>query len=347
LLHFLGQEQKLLGKLSSTSSLHADTNILDQVCGAFARHIDAKPHHITGTALWALHTHIYRRYNKSPRLTIISPVHNCGKSSVLNILNSMVWNPEKLVDPTVASTFRLAGDHTLLLDEVDNLSIIKSMRAILNNGHEVGGFVPRAGKDGKVITYPVYGPLALASIGRLPVTLMSRSLIIPMHRSIAQREIFNPRAAFYSEEIARWAEGVNLDPNPTLPPQIKGRDADKWRPLIAIGNAVDRSMIAYETMSEFYKEKSVPDIKESLLRDIHEVFNDAQTNILTTEMVLDRLHKLEYSEVDWSEHQLTKTKVARMLGEFQIENRVHRYEGGPTTRCWFAVDFEEMWERYA
>jgi len=131
-----------------------------------------------------------------------------------------------------------------------------------------------------------------------------------------------------------------------MPKQIKGRDADKWCPLITIGNAVDRSMIAYEAMSEFYKEKSAPDIKESLLHDIHEAFIDAQTNILTTEMLLDRLLKLEYSEVDWSGHQLTKTKIARILSEFQIENKVHRYQG-LLARCWFAVDFEEMWLRYA
>lgn len=61
---------------------------------------------------------------------------------VLNVLNSMVWNPERLIDPTFATTFRLAGSHTMLQDEVDNMSIIKSMKAILNNGHEVGGFVP-------------------------------------------------------------------------------------------------------------------------------------------------------------------------------------------------------------
>jgi hypothetical protein len=228
------------------------------------------------------------------------------------------------------------------------MSIIKNMKAILNNGHEVGGFVPRVDKDseGGVIKYPVYGHLALAGIGHLPVTLMSRSIIVPMHRSKVQMEIFNPRDAFYSEEIARWADRVNLDPNPRMPAQIKGRDADKWRPLIAIGNAVDRSMIAYEAMAEFYKEKSAPDIKESLLRDVHEVFNDAQTNILTNNMLLDGLLKLEYSEVDWSEHQLTKTKIARILREFQIEKKVHRYQGGTVTRCWFAVDFEEMWERY-
>ena len=190
----------------STDSVHRDINIFDQVLGCLSRHIDAKPHYIIGISLWALHTHIYNRYDKSPRLAIISPVPNCGKSTVLNILNSMVWNPEKLVDPTTASKFRLASDRTLLLDEVDNLSITRSMKAILNNGHEIGGSVPRTDRDGQIIKRLVYGPLALASIGRLPVTLMSRSIVIPMHRSNAQKEIFNPRDAFYSEEIARWAE---------------------------------------------------------------------------------------------------------------------------------------------
>jgi hypothetical protein len=228
------------------------------------------------------------------------------------------------------------------------MSIMKSMKAILNNGHEVGGFVPRTGENGKVIKYPVYGPLALAGIGRLPVTLMSRSIVIPMYRSDKQKERFNPREAFYAEEIARWAECVKLDPNPKMPPQIVGRDADKWRPLIAIGNALDRSMIAYETMAKFYKEKPIPDMKESLLRDIQQVFIEAKTDILTSEMLLDRLLKLEYGEVDdWSEHQLTKTKIARILGEFQIENRVHRYDGGDPTRCWSAGDFKEMWRRFA
>jgi hypothetical protein len=191
-----------MGKLS-TQSLYRDSNILETVCGLFARHIDAKPYQIVGLSLWAIHTHIYKQYDKSPRLAILSPVPNCGKSTVLNILHSLIWNPEKLIDPTIASTFRLAGDHTLLLDEVDNISIMKSIKAILNNGHEIGEFVPRTGKEGDLIKYPVYGPLALAGISRLPVTLMSRSIIIPMHRSTIQQETFNPRIGFYSEEIAR------------------------------------------------------------------------------------------------------------------------------------------------
>jgi hypothetical protein len=154
----------------------------------------------------ALHTHIYRKCDKSPRLAILSPVYDCGKSTVLNILNSMVWNPEKLIDPTISSTFRLAGDRSLLLDEVDNMSIMKSMKAILNNGHEVGGFVPRTDKELGVIRYPVYGPLALAGIGRLPVTLMSRSIIVHMHRSTAQMEIFSPKTRVGTDVVEERGE---------------------------------------------------------------------------------------------------------------------------------------------
>jgi hypothetical protein len=81
----------------------------------------------------------------------------------------MVANPEKLIDPSPASVSYLAGNHTLLLDEVDNMSIINSMKAILNSGHEVGGVVPRMGKDREVIRRLVYGPVALARIGILRV----------------------------------------------------------------------------------------------------------------------------------------------------------------------------------
>lgn len=335
-----------MSDLSSTT-VHPDTNILELVCGAFARHVDAKPHHIVGLGLWALHTHIHRRYDKSPRLAIISPVPNCGKSSVLNVLNSIVWKPEKIIDPTNAAIQRLANYHTLLLDEADNMTIVKSMRATLNAGHEAGGVSPRVGKDGEVINYPVYGPLALASIGRLPTSLMSRSIVIPMHRSSKAMEPFNPREAFYYPEIVRWAEEVNLNPQPTMPPQIIGRYRDKWRPLIAIGHAVDRSLLAYETMAAFYNERTVPDLKESLLRDVQEVFLASKRDVLTTDMILGYLLNLENGEVDWSEHQLTKSKIARTLRDFQIENKVHRYEKTKMARCYFKADFEEMWERYA
>jgi hypothetical protein len=136
--------------LTTEGTAQRDVNPLEQVVGVFARYVDAKPHYLVGIALWALHTHVYRQYEKSPRLSILSPVPNCGKSTVLNILNAMGWNSKRITDPTVASTFRLANGHTLLIDEVDNMSMIRNMRGILNDGHALGGSVTRTGKDGEV-----------------------------------------------------------------------------------------------------------------------------------------------------------------------------------------------------
>jgi Protein of unknown function (DUF3631) len=238
-----------------------------------------------------MHAHIYIQYPKSPRLAILSPVYGCGKSKVLDILGAMVRDPKRMIDPTVASTFRLAGSHTLLIDEVDIMSVIRNMKAILNDGHGVGGSVTRAGKDGEVISYPVYGPVALAGIGRLPATLMSRSLIIRMHRATQAMDMFKPREQYFSPQLYAWAEQANLDPDPQMPVQLVGRDADKWRPLIAIGDYFDRGDIVRKVALDFINEKDTLDLKESVLRDTKKVFNGVKITILTVDTFYEKLRE--------------------------------------------------------
>jgi Protein of unknown function (DUF3631) len=324
-------------------------NPLEQVVAVFARYVDAKPHYLIGVALWALHTHIYNQYSKSPRLAILSPVANCGKSTVLDVLSAMVWNSKRITEPSVASTFRLANGHTLLMDEVDNMSIIRSMRAILNDGHSVGGAVTRTGKDGEVICYPIYGPVALGGIGRLPATLMSRSLVMRLHRSTKAMERFRTREQYFAPELSRWAAQANLNPDPQMPVQLAGRDADKWRPLIAIADSFDRGAIARDVALIFLNENDTSDIKESVLRDTERVFIKLEEQIITAQMLYETLredNEGEY-EVDYVEQKITKRALGNILADFQIRSIVHRYRGGAPAKCWFREDFEEMWERYA
>jgi hypothetical protein len=333
----------------TTKPAQMGANPLEQVVSVFAKYVDAEPHYLVGASLWALHTHVYNQYSKSPRLAIISPVYGCGKSTVLDILAAMVWNSKQLIDPTVASTFRLANSHTLLIDEVDNMSVIRSMKAILNAGHSVGGSVTRTGKDGEVISYPVYGPVALAGIGKLPTTLMSRSIVIRLHRSIKPMERFIAREQYFAPQLYAWAEQANLDPDPQMPAQLVGRDADKWRPLIAIGDYFDRGDIARQVALDFINESDTPDIKESVLRDTQKVFNRAKSSILTAETLYEKLRddkEGEY-EIDYVDYKITKRVIGNILSDFQIRTRPHRYGGGPPTKCWFREDFEEMWERYS
>ena len=97
------------------------------------------------------------------------------------------------------------------------------------------------------------------------------------------------------------------------------------------------------------RESDTIDIKESVLRDIERVFNRGKTNILTTDILHQKLHedKDGENEVDYEEHKISKRVLGNILSEFQIRSRPHRYNSGPTKKCWFKEDFEEMWERYA
>jgi hypothetical protein len=253
-----------------------------------------------------------------------------------------------MIDPTVASTFRLASKHTLLIDEVDNMSIIRSMRSVLNDGHSFGGCVTRVAPNKEVISYPVFGPVAIAGIGKIPASLASRSLVIRLHRSDKHLDRFKAQENYFASELVNWAEQANLDPNPKLPAQLVGREADKWRPLIAIADSFDRGAIAREVALTFLNESDPTDLKELLLRDTEKVFSSVKTKMITTEVLYQKLleDKDGEFELDYAEHKITKTRISHILADFQIKNRNHRY-GKTVQRSWFREDFEEMWRRYS
>jgi hypothetical protein len=334
--------------MNINKAAQSEVNPLEQVVRMFAHFVDTKPHYLVGLALWALHTHIYNQYSKSPRLAILSPVPNCGKSTVLDVLGAMTWNAKRVIDPTVASTFRLANGHTLLLDEVDNMSIIRSMRSVLNDGHSAGGCVTRV-VLGNVVSFPVYGPVALAGIGRLPATLMSRSLIIRLHRSTKALERFNNRQHYYEPEFSKWAKQAELESDPRMPTELVGRNADKWRPLIAIADSFDRGEVARKAALAFITETDGPDVKECVLRDAHKVFSKTNLEMLTTDALHSKLieDKDGEHEIDYVEHKVSKRMIGNIFIEFQIRTKPHRQgSAGKVQRCWFRKDFEDMWKRY-
>jgi hypothetical protein len=66
--------------LTTRAFAQEGVNLLEQVAGVFAKYVDAKPHYLVGTALFAMHTHIYINYSKSPRLSVLSPVITVEKA---------------------------------------------------------------------------------------------------------------------------------------------------------------------------------------------------------------------------------------------------------------------------
>ncbi|MHB1973792.1 MAG: hypothetical protein ACYCR4_05820 [Acidimicrobiales bacterium] len=62
--------------------------LLDDIDALFQRYVeftdDALRHAVV---LWAAHTHVYEEFDTTPRLLVVSPTPECGKTTVLNLVN--------------------------------------------------------------------------------------------------------------------------------------------------------------------------------------------------------------------------------------------------------------------
>jgi hypothetical protein len=129
-------------------------------------------------ALWVLHTHVYNQFLVTPRLALVSPVRGCGKTTVLAFLALLAARGRKDDSISAAAIIRLVDrEHcTLLCNEADNLGLGHNsiLRAVLNSGHRKGGSRTLVIKD-RPRKFSTFAPMAIASIGILPLPIMHRS----------------------------------------------------------------------------------------------------------------------------------------------------------------------------
>jgi hypothetical protein len=144
--------------------------------------------------LWIAHTHQMQAWESTPRIAFLSPEPASGKTRTLEVTELLVPRPVEAVNTTPAYLFRRVADPaglpTLLYDEVDTVFGPKAkdneeIRGLLNAGHRRGAVAGRALKQGdRIVTeeLPAYCALALAGIGALPDTVLSRSVVVRMRR---------------------------------------------------------------------------------------------------------------------------------------------------------------------
>src|SRR5262249_7819392 len=150
--------------------------------------------------LWIAHTHCMDAWGSTPRIAFLSPEPRSGKTRALEVSELLVPNAVEAVNMSPAYIFRKIGDEnglpTLLHDEIDTLFGPKAkdnedIRGLYNAGHRRGAFVGRCVVHGKkVLTeeIPAFSALALAGLGWLPDTLLSRSIIMRMRRRAPPHE---------------------------------------------------------------------------------------------------------------------------------------------------------------
>jgi putative DNA primase/helicase len=224
--------------------------LLDRLAAFFARHIFLPPGAADAMASWALHTHCFTLFRHTPRLALTSPEKRCGKTTALDATALVCCKPLPTANVTAAAVFRTieAASPTLLIDEADTfVRNNESLRGILNAGHKRGGQVIRCvGDDAEPRAFGVFGPAAIAAIGRLPGTIADRAIEVQMKRATRaeRREPLWSAAEAEGEELARrcarWvADNTDRlrDADPVLPAGLFNRAADNWRPLFAMAEA--------------------------------------------------------------------------------------------------------------
>lgn len=345
--------------------------VLDEVSLFLGRFVAfPSPAAQTAVTLWVAHCWMIREFESTPRLALLSPEPGSGKTRVLEVVELLVPAPQHALNASVAAVFRMIRDDrpTLLLDEVDAVFRSKGkedsneeLRGILNSGHSIGATVPRcAPPTHEVQHFPVFCAVAMAGLGDLPDTLMSRSVVIRMRRRAPnekvdklRRRLIRPEARELRQRLAAWADSVAESCGkafPVMPEGITDRAEDVWEPLIAVADAAGGSWpkFAREACLELNKvRQDAQTLGTKLLDDIRTVF-DGRDRLSTADLVSKLMDQDGSPWAEWLESRSDRSRgswLARKLKPYEIVPRVHKI-GGAAVRGYLAEDFADAWARY-
>ena len=339
--------------------------LLNEIATTIHRYVVLPRDDIVAVTLFVVHSHAFDAWNISPRLAITSPEMQCGKTTLLSVLEGLVPKPLKTDNVTAAAVFRIVEQArpTLLVDEADSfLKDNEELRGILNSGHRSNGQALRlVGENHEPRAFSTFCPTVIAAIGRLPSTLQDRSVSISMRRALPnetvmrfdekQRSTLLPLA----RKVRRWADDhkdLLRDVEPEIPDELHGRAADNWRPLLVVAHVVggpwwDLGREAAIKLSVRKADKE--SVRVQLLADVRSAFGARGAERISSAQLVAELCSLEGRPwPDWDRGRpMTATQLARQLAHFEIKPRTMRIgkEQQPS-KGYERSDFADAFTRY-
>ena len=338
---------------------------------AYLRRFVAYPseHAAVAHALWIVHTHLMDAWESTPRIAFLSPEPGSGKSRALEVSELLVPRAVNAVNVSVAYLFRKVGDEagrpTILYDECDTVFTAKGdnedIRGLLNAGHRKHSVVGRCvvrGRDIETEETPAYCAVALAGLGDLPDTILTRSVIVMMRRRAPaervdpyRRREVEAQAQGLHDRIADWAAAVFDDAaaaQPTFPLGVEDRAADVWEALLVVADLAgcewpQRARVAAEAMVAEGK-TTTPSLGVRLLEDLRRVF--AGHDRMTTDAILKALVSMD--EAPWGDLRgkpMDARGLAARLKPYGIGSKQIRI-GATTAKGYEAADMADAWSRY-
>jgi hypothetical protein len=273
------------------------------------------------------------------------------------------------VNVSVAYLFRKVGDDigrpTILYDEVDTVFTAKGenedIRGLLNAGHRKHSVVGRCVVYGKRIETeetPAYCAVALAGLGDLPDTILTRSVVVRMRRRAPtehvqpyRRRDVEGQADALRGRIEAWAASVFdavSTARPVFPDGVEDRDADVWEALLAVADAAGGEWPARARAASIAlvsaSKQSTPSLGVRLLGDLFQVFGTHDR--MATDAILKSLHAMD--EAPWADLRgkpMDARGLAMRLKPYGVQSKKLR-SGSTTFQGYDRADLLDPWARY-
>jgi putative DNA primase/helicase len=328
--------------------LHTILNEISQI----STHLSLTDGSAEAIALWVMLAHTLESSEFAPRLAFVSPVHECGKTTAMELLLELVPHPMPTSNVSPAVIYRsIKADITLLIDEADTFMEGRDeLTGIMNSGHKrATAYVYRCiGNDHTPTKSLTFCAMAIARIGNLSPTLASRSIEIRMRRkrpdekltrfSSAHRESLKQLKA----RIEKWKSTGRYKSlngaDPTLP--LSNRAADNSRHMVSIACLAGGEWPIMAVAAAMMLAPKVELVAgERLLGAIKQVFASTTETRLPSATLCSLLN-FSSDEDDW-----TQAGLAAELRRFDIRPKAMRI-GANVVRGYDRADFEDAWARY-
>ena len=295
----------------------------------------------------AAHAHVLDAFDPHPGSAFLSPEQGSGKPGAGNPHPACpVADARRQRHSRRAVPVRRRQSHppTILFDEIDTIFGPKAkeheeLRGLLNAGHRRSGVAYRCVGEGtkQTVVESAFAAVALAGLGKLPDTILTRSIVVRMRRRAPDEHIEPYRARLHEPEgwklramLADWTATVAEQLTgywPEMPPGVTDRPADVWEPLLAVADAAGgpwpgRARDACAWLVRDNAERGIS-LGIRLLADLRDIFGGARA--ITTEDILTRLRGLDAAPwADLKGAPLDARGLARLLDDYEITSKRSR-----------------------
>ena len=297
---------------------------------------------------------------------INAPEKRCGKSQLATIMGRMSKRTLSTTSITPAALFRCIEKYkpTLVIDEADTFfGDNDELRGIINAGFSRDNpyIIRSVGDDHEPTPFNVFGAKIISGIGKLPSTVMDRSISLTLRRKLTTEQKNRLRLLpmdatdTIKTKLARWTDDnatAIQNAMPTLPDSINDRAQDAWEILFKIASVLGDDWLrqCYQSCLQISGiEQDEPSVNEQLLNDIKNVFEYKRVDRISSVDLIIAL--CSDPELMWSTFNrgkpITPKQIAKRLSEYKISSKTIRFGGNtPNAKGYYKDDFSDAFSRY-